>query len=100
MSKSLKEWYEEATKASNFAYNRYVQAFGDLSCPDHLRKSYGEIAEANWNFRDMISHIDTFGTIFAPEKCAACRNNTKHQIKMHNAYSRHKKLIDPTWSRV
>lgn len=94
LSKNLQQCLDETEKTASKYYDKYVNAFDELGCPDDIRNAYCEIAKNNWQLRAVLQHIKEYGAIHNPDTCSACaHNDINHNQVLQKTYKKYKKWI-------
>jgi hypothetical protein len=93
-TKTVKEFLKETELSAVIFYERYIHAFEDRSCNEATQKAYCQFAKNNYELRDVLQHIESYGKVRSAKKCAACKHNEKHVTDLQATYKKYKKWVD------
>jgi len=93
ISKTLEEWRQEIEKYAALYYGYYASAINDKYCSKETQLHYCNAAKNNWELRDVIVHIQKYGSSISM-KCEACRKKElNHFDKLVRVSAKYKKWL-------
>jgi hypothetical protein len=94
ISKTLDEWRKETEKYSGIFYELYASSLNDPRCSKAMQENYCSAAKNNWDLKELISHIQRYGSCISIKNCISCRQDLKHQIKLQGLYNKYQIWIN------
>lgn len=93
ISKTLEEWRQESEKYAGIYYEFYASSLNNKYCSKEMQDNYCRAAKNNWELRDVIVHIQKYGSAISM-KCDLCRKKeTNHFDKLVRVSARYKKWL-------
>jgi hypothetical protein len=93
ISKTLEEWRQELEKYASIYYGYYASALNDKYCSKETQLHYCNAAKNNWELRDVIVHIQKYGSAISM-KCESCRKKElNHFDKLVRVSAKYKKWL-------
>ncbi len=95
ISKTLEEWKKEVEQLSSIYYEMYAVSLNDKRCNKAMVDNYSAAAKNNWDLKDVLFHIQKYGSPINFKRCASCRNNEpNHNNRLQQTYAKYSKWIN------
>jgi len=94
ISKTLAEWKAEVEKYASINYELYAASINNSHCSEAMRRNYCDAAKNNWDLKEVLTHIQKYGSAFSNKCKACCNNDYDHNNRLQKVFGKYRRWIN------